>query len=122
MNILGNSLKFTASGYVTARCSLDTSGTVECHKGEIALLFEIEDTGIGLSSEERALLFLPFSQVDGSITRKFGGSGMGLSICLQLVMLLKGVIGLDSVVGQGSTFHFSIPVQASATPESIKAS
>ncbi|KAL7411025.1 hypothetical protein BDY24DRAFT_371574 [Mrakia frigida] len=64
MNILGNSLKFTASGYVTARCSLDTSGTVECHKGEIALLFEIEDTGIGLSSEERALLFLPFSQMN----------------------------------------------------------
>jgi len=65
MNCLGNALKFTASGSVTARCLLDTTGTIECQPGEIVLLFEIEDTGIGMSEAEQLLLFLPFSQVDG---------------------------------------------------------
>lgn len=65
MNILGNALKFTAQGSVTARCNVDTSGTVEAKPGEIILLFEIEDTGIGMTKAEQMLLFLPFSQVDG---------------------------------------------------------
>ena len=63
--VLANALKFTSSGSVTARCTVDTSGEVECQPGEVALLFEVEDTGIGMTPAEQTLLFLPFSQVDG---------------------------------------------------------
>ncbi|KAG0343884.1 histidine kinase osmosensor [Podila humilis] len=78
-------------------------------ENSIKLMFEVEDTGIGISPEEQAVLFSPFSQVDGSATRSYEGSGLGLSICLQLVRLMKGRIGLTSERERGSTFWFVIP-------------
>ncbi|KAF9376431.1 histidine kinase osmosensor [Podila verticillata] len=80
-------------------------------ENSIKLMFEVEDTGIGISPEEQAVLFSPFSQVDGSATRSYEGSGLGLSICLQLVKLMKGRIGLTSEREKGSTFWFVIPCE-----------
>ncbi|KAG0363777.1 histidine kinase osmosensor [Gamsiella multidivaricata] len=83
----------------------------------IKLMFSVEDTGIGISSEEQEVLFSPFSQVDGSATRSYGGSGLGLSICLQLVKLMKGRIGLKSEREKGSTFWFMIQCEQSTAVE-----
>lgn len=86
-------------------------------ENSIKLMFEVEDTGIGISPEEQAVLFSPFSQVDGSATRSYEGSGLGLSICLQLVKLMKGRIGLNSEREKGSTFWFVIPCEQCTAAE-----
>ncbi|KAG0325819.1 histidine kinase osmosensor, partial [Podila horticola] len=86
-------------------------------ENSIKLMFEVEDTGIGISPEEQAELFSPFSQVDGSATRSYEGSGLGLSICLQLVKLMKGRIGLTSEREKGSTFWFVIPCEQCTAAE-----
>ncbi|KAI7883767.1 hypothetical protein K492DRAFT_229475 [Lichtheimia hyalospora FSU 10163] len=119
INLLGNAIKFTHKGEISIRCSLaknnDNTGNIvenENKDGSVMLLFEVEDTGIGISEEQRKMLFVPFSQVDGSTTRKYGGTGLGLSICSQLVDLMNGSIDVKSTFGKGSTFYFT----ACATP------
>ncbi|KAF9981810.1 histidine kinase osmosensor [Mortierella antarctica] len=87
-------------------------------ENSIKLMFSVEDTGIGISLEEQEVLFSPFSQVDGSATRSYGGSGLGLSICLQLVKLMKGRIGLVSQREKGSTFWFVIQCEQNMAIES----
>ncbi|KAF9277214.1 histidine kinase osmosensor [Mortierella alpina] len=87
-------------------------------ENSIKLMFSVEDTGIGISMEEQEVLFSPFSQVDGSATRSYGGSGLGLSICLQLVKLMKGRIGLVSQREKGSTFWFVIQCEQNVAIES----
>ncbi|KAI0286668.1 histidine kinase [Russula aff. rugulosa BPL654] len=89
--------------------------------GDVTLKFVIEDTGIGLSSSDVDLLFVPFQQADNSSTRRFGGTGLGLSICRQLVKLMGGVIGVNSELEKGSVFWFVIPVKAFSSAESEKA-
>ncbi|KAK3837948.1 MAG: histidine kinase-like ATPase, partial [Linnemannia elongata] len=89
LNLVGNAIKFTHTGHVVVKCRPLSESSVK-------LMFSVEDTGIGISPEEQEVLFSPFSQVDGSATRSYGGSGLGLSICLQLVKLMKGRIGLVS--------------------------
>ncbi|KAG9064863.1 histidine kinase osmosensor [Linnemannia hyalina] len=87
-------------------------------ESSVKLMFSVEDTGIGISVEEREVLFSPFSQVDGSATRSYGGSGLGLSICLELVKLMKGRIGLVSEPEKGSTFWFVIQCELGTAAES----
>ncbi|KAG0204080.1 histidine kinase osmosensor [Mortierella sp. NVP41] len=87
-------------------------------ESSVKLMFSVEDTGIGISTEEQEVLFSPFSQVDGSATRSYGGSGLGLSICLQLVKLMKGRIGLVSEREKGSTFWFVIQCELGTAAES----
>ena len=114
VNLLGNAIKFTAQGKVTLRVLLlDTSAI------GIRLRFEVQDTGIGIAPDALARLFLPFTQAEAGITRRFGGTGLGLSISKRLVELMGGEIGVESQVGQGSTFWVELPFQRAAAGEPV---
>jgi signal transduction histidine kinase/DNA-binding response OmpR family regulator len=102
INLLGNSLKFTKRGEVNLRVQRET-----VKEESIRLHFRVEDTGIGIPAEQQARIFEAFTQVDGSTARRFGGTGLGLTICRQLVGMMGGRIWVESVLGQGSTFHFT---------------
>jgi signal transduction histidine kinase/CheY-like chemotaxis protein len=113
LNLLGNALKFTPTGGVTLRVSSvgppSKSGTVE-------VCFEVADTGIGLTAEQQARVFEAFEQADGSITRRFGGTGLGLTICRELCLLMGGEIGVFSRAGEGSTFWLKVPLKVAQAP------
>ena len=103
VNLIGNAIKFTEAGSVRVVMRLDsTPGS------DAKLIFDVIDTGIGLSEEQIGLLFRPFSQVDGSAHRRFGGSGLGLAISKRMAEMLGGDIAVRSSPGQGSTFSVSI--------------
>jgi len=102
LNLVGNALKFTSQGVVAVRVAVASHDDVNW-----CLRFEVNDTGVGIAPEVLERLFKPFSQADASTTRRFGGTGLGLSISKQLAELMGGAIGVDSTVGQGSTFWFT---------------
>lgn len=102
-NLFSNAIKFTSVGHI----GLEITKTYEIDQS-IELFFMLFDTGIGISPEEKDKLFKSFSQVDGSITRIYGGSGLGLSICKRLVEAMGGAIRVDSEKNKGSAFSFSI--------------
>jgi PAS domain S-box-containing protein len=106
-NLLSNAIKFTQRGYVALNISL----LQERQPGEMVLMIEVQDTGIGIKKLDQARLFTPFFQSDASITRRFGGTGLGLSICKRLVTLMGGEIGVDSTPGTGSRFWFTAHLQ-----------
>ena len=109
VNLVNNAIKFTAEGEVAIRAELvayrnddrDCIATIK---------LSVRDTGIGMTPEQKQRLFTAFSQADSSISRKYGGSGLGLSICRQLVELMGGHIGVDTQAGEGSTFWCEIPL------------
>lgn len=103
-NILTNSIKFTSEGSVKLSVSISRDA-----KDSVTINFTISDTGIGIEEEVRKRLFQPFSQADSSTARRFGGTGLGLTISKNLVELMKGQIWLDSKLGQGTTTTFWIP-------------
>ncbi|MGF1613393.1 MAG: ATP-binding protein [Gammaproteobacteria bacterium] len=103
-NLLGNAVKFTERGEIVLRLHRTTPGP-----GAPALRFEVEDTGIGIRPEVRERLFEPFVQADASTTRRFGGTGLGLTISRRLITLMGGDIGVNSVLGQGSLFWATLP-------------
>lgn len=103
-NLIANAIKFTQKGHIIV--AMDVMKTTA---EMVVIKFNIQDTGIGISSDKFPLLFQKFSQVDTSTTRKYGGSGLGLAICKQLVEMLGGTLGVESVAGEGSTFWFEIP-------------
>src|SRR5665647_417818 len=110
LNLIGNAIKFTQSGGVSLRVALDTGSSVPT-----ALRFTVSDTGIGIPGEKLAQVFERFTQADSSTTRRFGGSGLGLTISRRLVELMGGRIWLESEVGKGSVFAFAVPFEISAT-------
>ena len=118
VNLLSNAIKFTQEGEVFATVSLvATQSKLLDHsnsKIECEIEFSVRDTGIGIPTDKMSRLFQPFSQVDSSITRKYGGTGLGLVICKQLVELMGGRIWVESEVGAGTTFSFTIKVEPSA--------
>jgi CheY-like chemotaxis protein len=105
LNLLGNALKFTALG------EIELSASVDAINGNKAQLhFVVRDTGIGIPLHRQKAIFEPFSQADSSTTRKYGGTGLGLTICVRLVRLMGGRIWLEGLPGKGTYFHFTITV------------
>jgi PAS domain S-box-containing protein len=145
LNLVGNAIKFTDAGEVVVKAAIEPSldeleGSQELEGLEVGYVenspeldnsstfqrinsvkirFEVTDTGIGISASDRQKLFHPFSQVDTSTTRQYGGTGLGLVICKQLVELMGGEIGVESVLGQGSTFWFTISFENRAALEDL---
>lgn len=108
LNLVGNAIKFTSKGEVAIKVDLESqngsSNTVK---------FSVQDTGIGMTPEQAQKIFNPFSQADGSTARKFGGTGLGLSICKSLAERMGGKIGVESSLGQGSKFWFTLDLKTS---------
>jgi len=124
VNLVGNAIKFTAEGEVALKVELRAE-----EGGNQLLHFIVSDTGIGILPEKQKLVFDPFSQADTSTTRKYGGTGLGLTISSRLVAMMRGEIWLESEVGRGSQFHFTVqfkrsenkaPVGTKASPEILR--
>ena len=126
VNLIGNAVKFTTHGQVVVNVGVagttqlatvlaDSTGSVGTGS-VVTLQFSIRDTGIGIPAAKQGSIFSPFTQADGSTTRKFGGTGLGLTISSQLVAMMDGRIWLESEPGQGSCFHFTVRLGSNLQP------
>ncbi|MCP4544547.1 MAG: response regulator [Chloroflexi bacterium] len=115
INLLGNAIKFTDEGEVVVSVSID--GEKQAAPSLQSIHFSVRDTGIGIPPERMDRLFRSFSQVDSSTTRKYGGTGLGLAISKRLCELMGGAMWVESTVGIGSTFHFTIQAKAAPSPK-----
>lgn len=111
VNLVGNAIKFTQQGTIAVRAVYSASTG-----REIEVLFTVRDTGIGIPSEKQTAIFEPFTQSDGTTTRKYGGTGLGLAISSRLVELMGGKLWVDSAPGKGSTFSFTLKFEAADRP------
>ena len=116
VNLVGNSIKFTDHGeiLVSVERGAEDGQKVDLH-------FAIKDTGVGIPADKQQKIFEPFSQADGSMTRKYGGTGLGLTICTKLVGMMNGRIWVESEMGKGSTFHFTVclGIQENPSPGAV---
>ena len=117
LNLVGNAIKFTDHGAIRVRTRRAEEGP-----GDVLLRFEVQDTGIGISAEDQRRIFSAFEQADTSMTRKYGGTGLGLAISKRLIEQMGGTVGIESTLGSGSTFWFTVrlamtpPVPAQEPP------
>jgi signal transduction histidine kinase/PleD family two-component response regulator len=111
INLVGNAIKFTHEGHVLI--NIDCEGVPN---GKAFLRFSIEDTGIGIPNDKLQNIFEKFTQMDASTTRRYGGTGLGLTISKQIVELMEGTIGVSSRPGEGSTFEFTLPLSIDSQP------
>ena len=112
INLAGNAVKFTEQGEVVVSVRVDPHGAKdEGQASRLALLFSVRDTGIGVPASKQQHIFEAFSQADGTTTRKYGGTGLGLTISKRLVEMMGGRIWLESTPGSGTTFFFTVPVE-----------
>jgi PAS domain S-box-containing protein len=112
INLLSNATKFTSEGFIALRANLQQQ-----ENNQVTLRFEVEDSGIGITPEQRKRLFKPFEQADTTTTRRFGGTGLGLAISKRLVEMMGGTIDVTSEAGKGSTFWFSVTLPLSTAQE-----
>src|SRR5258708_1609686 len=110
--LLGNAIKFTMAGEIVLRVAAPAES-----RG--LLQFSVSDTGIGIPADKQRSIFEAFSQADSSTTRRFGGTGLGLAICNRLVGLMQGRLWLESFPGDGTAFHFTIPLPANEPAKPI---
>ena len=115
VNLVGNAIKFTASGEVVLEVSLESR-----IGNRLNLHFEVRDTGIGIAREKQDLIFDAFSQADNSTTRQFGGTGLGLTISARLVAAMRGKLWVESTLGKGSSFHFTVSLESSDEKQTAK--
>jgi PAS domain S-box-containing protein len=113
-NLVGNAVKFTESGSIEVRAHPLNPGEED---GAVRLLFEVADTGIGIPRDKVGAVFDPFTQVDGSSTRKYQGTGLGLGIVRRLVQLMGGSISVDTEEGEGTTIYFTIRARSAEPPD-----
>lgn len=119
LNFIGNAIKFTQSGEITVHCQLVAEPAQQESNGKEntpLIRFAVEDTGIGIPKEKEAIIFEHFTQADTSTTRRYGGTGLGLAISKQLVDLMDGEIGVESVPGKGTTFWFTARLALAPEP------
>ncbi len=129
LNLIGNAVKFTETGEVFVDVNLvdaaqharnkpkSNAAVATLDQTPLRLYFSVRDTGIGIPPEKQQSIFMAFEQAESSTTRRFGGTGLGLSISSQLVSMMRGEIGLNSLPGKGSTFHFTAEFLPGAAPE-----
>jgi signal transduction histidine kinase/DNA-binding response OmpR family regulator len=121
INLLGNAIKFTHQGEVVLRVTMETATPED---QDVVLHFSIKDTGVGIPLDRQERVFEAFTQADGSMTRTYGGTGLGLTISSQLVRLMGGRLWVESEAGRGSTFHFTasfglVKAHAAAFPDAV---
>jgi PAS domain S-box-containing protein len=115
INLLGNAIKFTDEGEVALNVQVESE-----EDNTRVLHFVVLDTGVGIPPEKQKLIFQPFSQADNSTTRKYGGTGLGLTISARLVRLMGGEIWVESQVGRGSQFHFTVQLRTAEKPAEVE--
>jgi signal transduction histidine kinase len=113
LNLAGNAIKFTPAGSVCVRARAAAGES----DGDVVLQVEVIDTGIGIAPDRQAAIFDPFVQADGSTTRRYGGTGLGLTICTRLVALMGGAISVASEPGSGTTFTFFVRMARARSAE-----
>ena len=116
INLIGNAIKFTMAGRVTL--DVRPASPEYSKERDLALHFEVMDTGVGIAEEKQPLIFESFRQLDASTTRQFGGTGLGLAISKQLVELMGGTIGVRSTPEKGARFWFRLPFETASAPKS----